>query len=549
MKKTYRLVALALTLLMALSCIGSAAVADADLPAVDLVYWIGGDGPQADSAEVNDAVNALIAEVLPNTTVEWVNIPFSEYYEKWSKALAGQEHMDLCWTGWMIRIEDEVLSGALLPLDDYAEYAPDLFTSLKESVIDVHRSSDGKLYQFPAWQGMVGSRSWFGVPEVKWAYLDDGDAWLAELQTQMYTNWDQTPADKTAVYDLVEKYLETLSENDALSYGYPATANDLGAWYMPKGTDRMGNSHGFVIFGDDTFTVQAWAGSDYDRTNAKYMAEWFTKGYIRQDIASLEQQYIVPDWRGTPDPNDTYVTNGHNAFTDKSLAKELSGMTFPIKAVFTNPYTIFTPGQSTGTSLPYTTRNPERAMMFMNLLVTDAGRGVYNTYAFGIEGKHYEWLTPDAENTAEYLGLTSEEALDLLGENFIRTFGGNGQSASTWDYGARPWTLGSLKFAYSCLAYPQPYYADLIAAEETAYVVPVSNFKFNPAPVESEAMNIQAVSDEYGAMFGRGYLGVDAWEAKYDEYLDKLNAAGMEIYIAEMQKQLNEFVERTGAKW
>lgn len=527
MKKFRSTLVLMLAILMALGCVGlSANAADvADLEQVELVYWIGGDGEQKDSAEVYAAIDEKLTEQL-HATVKWLNIPFSEYYEKWSKAMAAQEQMDLCWTGWMINIEDEVNNGALLPLDDYVEYAPNLMASLPEDAIDMHRSSDGNLYQFPAWQGLVGSRSYFAFPKEKVDLIGD-PTWVDTLQELLYENWDKTAEDKRAVYDHIEIYLKALKDNDAMAYGYPAGVNDLSAWYMAKGALFFGaNQYAVIDYYDDTFTVRSTFDDERSRINAEYMAKWFEAGYIRQDIASLDANGLVIDWRAN-EADDTYVMTGHNAFTDNALDKELVGTLFETVAVFSNPDTVFGNGSATGTSIPYTSKNPERAMMLMDLLVTEEGKEVYNLFSFGIEGKHYVW---NEDHT------------------MMTTLGGEGQAGANWDYGARPWTLGSLMFAHSTQAYPAPYYQELKAAEETAYVEPLSKFKFDVSPVEIEIANIQAVSQEYGPMFSRGYLGAD-WEAKYDEFLQKLDAAGMQTYLEEFQRQVTEFVEETGVKW
>ena len=50
-------------------------------------------------------------------------------------------------------------------------------------------------------------------------------------------------------------------------------------------------------------------------------------------------------------------------------------------------------------------------------------------------------------------------------------------------------------------------------------------------------------------MLGRGYLGAAGWEAKYNEYLDKLNAAGLQDVIAAIQEQVNEFVTTRNRSW
>ena len=526
MKKTMVLV---MALLLACGCMAvpaGLAVNVDELEQVELVYWIGGDGVQKDTAEVYALIDAELTEKL-HATVKWENVPFGDYQSRWGMALAAQEQIDLCWTGWMINIQQEVANGALLPLDDYAEYGPDLFASLDEGAINMHRSSDGNLYQFPAWQGMLGKRSYYAVPSDKLALVED-DTWLSTFQDLLYENWNKTGEDKMVVYDHVEKYLEALKANDALAMGYPAGVNDLYGWYMEKSIYSFAaDTYVYVNVNDDEFKVQSLVDSDYFKLNAQRMADWFQKGYVRSDIASLDvANGLIIDWSGTSTDN-IYVMNGHNGFTPNSLAKELAGVGFPVDAVFTNPYATYINGAATGTSIPFTSKNPERAMMLMNLLVTEEGMNAYNLFSFGIEGKHYEWN--DAHDS-------------------ITIFGGTTQSASDWDYGARPWTLGSLMFAYSSNTYPADYYADMKAGEETAYVEPLSLCKIDVSGIETEAANLIAVYKEYDPMLKRGYLGAD-WEAKYDEFVAKMYEGGLQNVLDEYQRQVDAFVAANGSKW
>lgn len=63
---------------------------------------ITGAGKQANSDKVWAAFNEQLQQYVPNTTVEFIDVSFDEYSEKFSQILASGEGVDLAWTGWLI---------------------------------------------------------------------------------------------------------------------------------------------------------------------------------------------------------------------------------------------------------------------------------------------------------------------------------------------------------------------------------------------------------------------------------------------------------------
>ena len=469
-----------------------------------------------------------------NTTVKFVNIPFGEYYEKWSRALAANEQIDLCWVGWMIDIEKERLNGALLPLDDYAQYAPNLLNSMPPEAVDAIRFSDGKLYSFPAWQGWVGGRKYMAFAKENVELLDDPQGWLAELQELLYENWEKDFPEQGPIYDHVETLLKCLKEKDALGMGYPVTGYDIDFLYRNNictVAPISASGHYIdaeVLRNDDTFTVIR-RPDDYYPLSYAYAAKWFEEGYVRQDVASLEPGQDYEAFFRDPDVRKNYMLYGHAALTDSAMTKELANVPFECSYVFTTPGSSYSPktALATGTGIPYTSKNPERAMMFADLLMTPEGAEIYNLFAFGIEGKHYEW----DEN-----------------HEVMKTFGGDGQAEDNWDYGARPWTLGSMMFANNCIAYPHQYYLELKEVEKSSKMNPLEGFVPDNSEFEVELANMRAICEEYIPTFQKGYLGAN-WKVKYDEFRAKMKTAGIDAYLDEVQRQVNEYVKANDCHW
>lgn len=525
MKKLSRMLALIMALVLTLGCAQAVAAAE-ELPEVDLIYWCGANPDQKDAELVLGEMKKVAKEAL-NVNLDMVIVATSEIKEKFNKAMAAQERIDLTWTGYVQSIQELVNLGALMPLDDLMEqYGQDLIASLDEDLLNAHRQADGKLYQFPAWQGMVGNRSaLYVVRDIVDATV--GEEWVAEMEKAMNENcYIYSVEAMDAVYGKFEELLAAAKKEGVLNLGYSNCGYGLNWWQ--KNAISVG-TYGHVAMYDDTFTVIANAESELDKYVYQKMAEWYDAGYIRQDIASLDSS--AEDWtRGWKDSGEQYYVNySHNGFTD-DLSKEMAGFTRPLYAMHCQPYCWTTLGQATGTSIPFTAKEPERAMMFMNWLVTKDEKAIefYNLYSYGIEDRHYEW---------------NEEHTD------IKVFGGDGQASAEFDWGQRPWMMGTLLNAYSCAVYPAPYYEELIKLQESAYTSPLLGFTFDHSDVETEYNLLSSINKEYSEMLSRGYLGVNGWEAKYNEYIDKMNAAGLQDVIAAIQEQVTEFVTTRNRTW
>ena len=534
MKKMYRLFALVLALALALGCFQMAAAdGAADLPEVDLIYWMAGQIDQKDTDMVMTELNAIAKEAL-NVNLDFEIIAtFGEYKEKFTKAMAAQERVDLAWSGWVMSIQDLADMGAVLPMDDLLlEYGPDLIDSLGMDLINAHRSADGKLYQFPNWQGMVGHRHYFILPKNK---IDAtvGEGWVQEFQDILYANWDKITVEaRKAPYEKMEEFLAALKDKDMLGLGYNPKLYALENWADPSSYESVGNELGYIEIGDDTFTVKSYWESDWARYHAKLMADWFDKGYIRSDFASIAENLSATDmkfgWAGT-DSDECYIMIGHNGFTE-DISKELVDIVKPVYSVHAEPYCWTDTGDATVTIIPFTSAEPERAMMFMNWLVKgdELAQEWYNTYIYGIENTHYEW---DADHTK------------------ITTLCGVGDPDSSWAWGQYAWTLGSLVNAWESDMYPASYYKQLDEQQRTAYTSPLTGFSFDKTDVETEATLLAAVKEEYKDMITCGYLGAAGIDAKYDEFIDKLKASGLDDYLAAYQEQLTAFVTEKGRTW
>ena len=481
---------------------------------------ITGAGKQANSDKVWAAFNEQLQQYVPNTTVEFIDVPFEEYSEKFSQVLASGEGVDLAWTGWLVDKPTNINDGNLMPLDDLlAEYGQGIVDTLGEEVVEIHRNAaDGKLYYLPSWQGLCGDRrGWLVVTEI--AELA-GDTWIEDTEAAL-NKWRNNYSgieDFQAVLDQATKYLAAAKEAGKLGAGIN-TGRAFG-WSMYNGMYSflgVGGAEIGITYCDGTFTVKDGVAGEHYKLYAKTMADWYKEGYIRSDIMSVDTSTLTTPKNGEI-TDTTYVFSCDPYLTeaDQEAAIADAGMDMTYLPIEENAYLIL--GGDTSYAIPYCADEPERAMMVLNAIYSQPD--LYNTLIYGIEGEDY---TKNADGT-----ITTSYA---------------GASPTADDsYGIQRWIIGSCKNALINNGTDPNYYADLEALEATAQVNPFLNFTFDRTNVEGICASILNVYYEYGPQLDNGVAG-DNWEELYNNYMAARKDAGIEELVTEFQNQLNAYIE------
>ena len=481
---------------------------------------ITGAGKQANSDKVWAAFNEQLQQYVPNTTVEFIDVPFEEYSEKFSQVLASGEGVDLAWTGWLINKPQNIADGNLMPLDDLlAEYGQGIVDILGEEVVEIHRNAaDGKLYYLPSWQGLCGERrGWLVVTEI--AELA-GDTWIEDTEAAL-NKWRNNYSgieDFQAVLDQATKYLAAAKEAGKLGAGIN-TGRAFG-WSMYNGMYSflgVGGAEIGITYCDGTFTVKDGVAGEHYKLYAKTMADWYKEGYIRSDIMSVDTSTLTTPKNGEI-TDTTYVFSCDPYLTeaDQDAVTADAGMDMTYLPVEENASLIL--GGDTSYAIPYCADEPERAMMVLNAIYSQPD--LYNTLIYGIEGEDYT-KNADGTITTSYVGA-SPTADD--------------------SYGIQRWIIGSCKNALINNGTDPNYYADLEALEETARVNPFLNFTFDRTNVEGICASILNVYYEYGPQLDNGVAG-DNWEELYNNYMAARKDAGIEELVTEFQNQLNAYIE------
>ncbi len=473
---------------------------------VTLKWIMLGPGKQKDSDKVWKEFNTRLQQFLPNTTVDFEVLTRTEYVEKFKLIMASAEPVDLIWSGYLINLAEEVNKGGLLPLDELLDkYGQELRKVIPERLFTGDANVNGKVYMVPSYQMTSGNRWGLRTPKE----LADQYWNAAEAQKVFYANKTNTKE----TFAVIEQYLAKLKEAGKIQKG------------VSTDTFNFVFKNGYVAIGDPLMykigeykILNAFAAPE-SKLYYDTMADWFKKGYIRQDILSLQNP------RADEGKKDGYVLWAHNYydFTEKTESAQYG---FPLTVIpFSEKY-IAGYGTGTGTSIPRTSKNPERAMQLLDLLNSQKGKDLYNLLVYGLENEHYKKVK----------------------DNRIETIGYTGQAQdNTVPYGLWKWVPGNAFNAYETQADMEGYNDFIVKnVENVAINNPAGGLKIDPTPVKTENAQVAAVVKEFNLGLQRGAL--PNHDKVYAEFLDKLQKAGIDKIIAEYQKQMDAYLAQTGVK-
>lgn len=162
--------------------------------------------------------------------------------------------------------------------------------------------------------------------------------------------------------------------------------------------------------------------------------------------------------------------------------------------------------------IPYTSKNPERAMQLINLLHSSKGQELFRILAYGLEGEHY---TVDADNNVTFANPTGRESADST-------------------YGLSDWAIGS---NLNKIGKDQEIVVKQVELAKTAVANPLDGFTFDSSTVNDQLNN--CTSFVYNNLFA---MVMDDWQARREQRDKDFESCGLKEVMAELQRQITEYV-------
>ncbi len=272
--------------------------------------------------------------------------------------------------------------------------------------------------------------------------------------------------------------------------------------------DGLGDNIGVLTDFGRNYNVVNYAATEEYAEICATMRDWYLKGYILEDATTTQEAGPAMIKAGRA---FGYIATGKPGLVQQEsrlAAVEMVG------AEVVPPKTSSTQIQGIQWAVPVNSENPEKIMAFLNLMYSNAD--IANLLSWGMEELHYEVVQDtvidypegvDASNTGYGLNMGW-----MFGNQFI-TYTWNGDDPQLWD------TMKEFN--------------------TTAIKSDAIGFTYDSANVKNEVAACTNVQNQYKLGLECGVVDP---ETVLPEYIEALEAAGIQVIVEEKQRQLDEWV-------
>ena len=484
--------------LFTLNLSGQSAVNAASKPdiskQVELKWYVIGSGQQTDTQLVEKEVNKYLKDKI-NATLKLNTLMWGDDFEnKMAVLIAAGERFDITFTAnWALNYRRFASIGAFKDITGMMDtYAPKTKALLGENILK-GAEVNGKVFAIPVYnaniseyQGILLSKKLvkkYNVDTSKIKKLEDLEAAFRKIKAKEPKIIDFYPFDQFGSYGIL----------NALNY------DNIDDIYTPACVKRDGKSTNVI--------------NPYETPEAKalfnLMNKWYKSGFISKS-ATADSSYFDSNASNTfAFFAKLYPTKCNNLLESKGL---------DLIPISLNKPSLTTQGVTACMqAISQTSENPERALMFLELVNTD--EKLSNMINYGIEGVHYK--------------KTGEKTISLISPTHEK------YSPST-----------SLLFGNTFIAYSfkgSPVISENTAKEyfKSAVPSPLLGFSFNSEPVVEQKMKLDSIVQKYYSNLCLGKINASV---NLPEMNKELKNAGLQKVLTEMQKQVNDFVAASKKK-
>ena len=447
---------------------------------VTVTWCVFGDKKE-DQEKVMEDLNKKIEEKI-NVHLNLEVIPQGEFNDKMKlKSTAGEEY-DLVFTAnWLNNFSENMSREAFMPIDDVVEkYGQGITESVPEWLLDVG-TVDGKLYAIPNQQ--VEARQLGVAIQKEYA--------------------DKYGFDKTSLKDIseLEPFLDEIVKNEPNLFPIDERVKPVLEKENEIVTSVSGASGAITLMkkGDESLTILP--STDAMAEQFKMENEWYKKGYIRKDIATVMDNTADVKANRYVCTLSTYKPGWDAEFTNRQGVEYIS---VPIEGAYVDS----TAGSETMTAINVNSKHPEEAMKLLNLVYTD--KEIYNELVFGMEGEHYE--------------KTGDNSIKMVEE-------------PKYDFGGYGWMLGNQFNAYYVPGQVEGLWEETDKMNRESEISPLRGFVFDPSSVQSEIAQVGSVVKEYE----NGQFTAADIDKYIKERNEKMEQAGLQKVVDEVQKQVDDW--------
>lgn len=447
----------------------------------------------ADLGKVLEAINE-ISRKEAGVEVEFKPVSIFDLGSAATRWIGGGEQVDLLPVAFT-PMEPFITQNMIQPLDQWKDLAPDLWAKAEETpVFDINFT--GSVYG-------VGPTSPNGLQGTAGGYLiakEDLEAAKLDYKDGQIITLD----DLDNIFAAIKE-----AKPDVLPCGVIGSMDRANFTFISDPLGVTANS-GVVMGLDSTTVVNMYATEEY-KNYLEHVRSWYEKGYTLKDAAttdtSLEDLVASGGMSG-------YFSSGE--LGQKVNLEQKTGREF-VRLLFHDPYIAAQAG-SMGCfmTIPVTSKNPEGAMRFLNLLYKDSR--IVNLLLWGIQDVHYV-VVDEEEKT-----IALPEGVDTTNNPYAYGLGLFGNQDDVYGMGS---STKEADEAWTKIA---------LERRTKGY-----GFCYDASAMTDKITAIDAVIQEYVPALTTGSADL---ESTYAAFINKLEANGINDLIADKQAQFDAWLEQ-----
>ncbi|HOJ09711.1 MAG TPA: ABC transporter substrate-binding protein [Clostridiales bacterium] len=481
-----------------------------NLKPVELVWYTAVDYIRADMDMVWNEINKYLKEKI-NVTLDRHFYPMADYREKISTVVSSGQYMDILFTGASYSFAANAHQGAYYAIEDLIpKYLPETKKIVPQGGWDA-LTIDNHIYGVPTYKDMADRFCFLYnktmadkhnlkvLQNGKWATFKDMIPLLYEAKTAR--DADQPDLAKQPIIEML----------NGIKRYYPfESLNGLAVANIPGVEAYEGKGSGETVF--NLYETKEYR--ELCKTIKKLVDDGifpYDANNFDPDRALLNSGKLIGNFSGG------YIEIKPDMYTGRETALSTSSL-----VVMTTEYV-----QSGLQALSSKTKNPDRALMFLELLNTD--KTLANMVRFGIENEHYVY--------------NSEGRLDITISPRNKDIASYTDYAYYFWYG---WQFGNI-LAGDLPSVVSTNFGNLLKELNDSSIQDTNlGFAVNTKPIANEIAACSNVINEYDSNTNLRSGMVEDLDKTIDEFVAKLKANGSQKIVDEIQRQLTEWRKSVG---
>lgn len=450
------------------------------------VHYPIGQAP-TDYLMIQDAINEITEKEI-NTRINLIPNDSGDFIQKLTLSLSSNEPIDLV--------------SYQQPIDFHAKAAQGWFMEL-DDLIDQYGNEIKKVVPGLGLEAMKVSGKIYGVPTIRDFASDSVLIMNADIVEKYNIDYSSV---KTL--DDLEPIFDIVLENEPDIKPIIPLAPGVSVFEFYKHYDALGGpklTSVLTDYGAELQVVNYYETPEY-KALVERASDWVKKGYIPKGVTTEQIDFITGLLTGQV---FSFIMPG------KPGVEEQVSRTTGVNVVaisLTEPLTATDNYAMVAWAIGRTSKNPESAMKFMNLLYSNPD--IMNLLTWGIEGVHYEKVS---ENEVRYL---------------------EGEDATTVGYQGHAYMFGNQNLTYFYEGSNTNLWNEMDEFNENARFSSAVGFAVDLSPIKAEVAAVNNVINQYSVGLENGAFDP---EEVLPDFIQKLKEAGVDKIVAEKQRQLDEW--------